>query len=125
MPCVSGMDTGARHGKRFRIGVVGDGIDRISIGGTQETRRVIVQSDGKIVVGGYSWVTNDNYYEFAVARYDGSGTLDNSFSGDGKVTLHDFVDDLDDYGYAMTFAADGHILVGGQSSGDLTLGEFD
>lgn len=45
---------------------------------------VVIQADGKIVVGGYS--SNSGAEDFAVARFNSSGSLDNSFSGDGKVT---------------------------------------
>ena len=41
---------------------------------------VVIQPDGKIVAGGFS---NDR---FAVARYNQNGTLDSTFSGDGKAT---------------------------------------
>ena len=45
---------------------------------------VIVQPDGRIVVGGRSFGEGD-YARFLLARYLPDGTLDNSFSGDGVV----------------------------------------
>jgi len=45
-----------------------------------------IQSDGKIIVGG--WAENENnfnFYNFALARYNSNGTLDNSFGTNGKV----------------------------------------
>lgn len=46
---------------------------------TSDAEGIAAQGD-KIVVAGYS------NYEFAVARYNYDGSLDNSFSGDGKLT---------------------------------------
>ena len=45
---------------------------------------VSVQDDGKLLVAGYSFNGTDN--DFAVVRYNTDGTLDTSFSGDGKLT---------------------------------------
>ena len=44
---------------------------------------VAVQSDGKIVVAGYSY--NGSNYDFALVRYKANGSLDTSFNGTGKV----------------------------------------
>ncbi|MBK9763754.1 MAG: hypothetical protein IPO87_10410 [Flavobacteriales bacterium] len=45
---------------------------------------VAVQLDGRIVVAGNT--DNGSDRDFALARYNMDGTVDNSFSGDGKVT---------------------------------------
>ena len=45
---------------------------------------VALQSDGRIVVAGYSRPTSN--YDFTVARYTSSGTLDSSFGTNGIVT---------------------------------------
>ena len=45
---------------------------------------VVLQSDGKIVVAGFSEDGSSNY-AFAIARYDTDGTLDNSFGSGGEV----------------------------------------
>lgn len=44
---------------------------------------IAMQPDGKIVAGGYS--ADGPTYDFALARYNSNGTLDNSFSTDGGV----------------------------------------
>jgi len=50
---------------------------------------VALQSDGKIVVGGYGYQSAFNVgHEFAVARYNLDGTLDTSFNNTGKLTLN-------------------------------------
>ncbi|MDH3379700.1 MAG: hypothetical protein OEQ39_22475 [Gammaproteobacteria bacterium] len=57
-------------------------ITSFNIGG-QTAFALVVQTDGKILIGGTS-VTNLN--EFALLRVNADGSLDNSFDGDGKVT---------------------------------------
>jgi uncharacterized delta-60 repeat protein len=47
-----------------------------------------VQSDGKIVVCGYSYNGTDN--DFALLRYNSNGTLDTGFGNAGKVTTNWF-----------------------------------
>jgi uncharacterized delta-60 repeat protein len=47
-------------------------------------RAIAIQADGKILVAGCSY--NGAMYDFAIVRYLPNGALDNTFSGDGKVT---------------------------------------
>ncbi|MDP6976627.1 MAG: fibronectin type III domain-containing protein [Acidimicrobiales bacterium] len=71
---------------------------------------VAIQSDGKIVVvgaSGYGGVNPD----FGVVRLDTDGSLDTSFSGDGKVSLG--VGSGTDYAFALDVASDGDIVVVG------------
>ncbi|MCP4127705.1 MAG: hypothetical protein GY753_11655, partial [Gammaproteobacteria bacterium] len=70
-----------------------------------------VQSDGKIVVGGYSYNGSDN--DFAVVRYNSDGLLDTSFGTGGKVTTP--VGSSNDSGYATRIQPDGKIVVTGES----------
>jgi uncharacterized delta-60 repeat protein len=72
---------------------------------------VAIQTDGKIVVAGGS--DNGSDYDFALARYNSDGNLDNSFDTDGKVTT-DFNSD-NDCGYAVAIQTDGKIVVAGES----------
>ena len=72
---------------------------------------VALQADGKIVVAGYRRVADVGVeYDFAVVRYRTDGSLDPSFSGDGKLTL-----DLGGYNAvsAVAIQADGKILLTG------------
>ncbi len=77
--------------------------------GNDRGNSVAIQPDGKIVVAGSS--VNDNNYDFALARYNTDGTLDNSFNGDGKVTT-DFGSGADQ-GYSVAIQPDGKIIVAG------------
>ncbi len=68
-------------------------IDNGSLGG------IAIQSDGKIVIGGYM-VNSHGDYDFAVYRLKSNGALDPTFNGDGKVNIgfgsgrNDYVEDL-------------------------------
>ncbi len=68
----------------------------------------MVQPDGKIILGGV--ITTGSNTNFAILRLNSDGTLDNSFSGDGKFTL-----DLRPTEYLMSFAIrpDGKIVCAG------------
>ena len=82
---------------------------------------VALQADGKIVVAGYSdqGVTG---FDFAVARLNDTGSLDNSFGSGGKQTI-DF--DLgSDSGFGVALQADGKILVAGVSYREATGYDF-
>lgn len=61
------------------------GIVSTDISGSSEgANAVSIQSDGKIVVAGYSG--NEPNFSFAVVRYNANGSLDTKFDGDGIVT---------------------------------------
>ncbi|MES2353834.1 MAG: delta-60 repeat domain-containing protein [Pseudomonadota bacterium] len=53
-----------------------------------EARAVAIQSNGKIVAAGNAFNSSTGNYDFALARYDKNGNLDNSFGNNGKVTTH-------------------------------------
>ncbi|MEO2155976.1 MAG: delta-60 repeat domain-containing protein, partial [Acidimicrobiales bacterium] len=65
----------------------GDGITVTNFGGTEEATEVIVASDGKILLGGYTDAAGNQ--DFALVRYTSTGVLDTTFSSDGVAT-HDF-----------------------------------
>ena len=96
-----------------------DGDGRVTtdfIGGAEDGQSMVVQHDGKIIVVGRS------RKNFALARYNSDGTLDNSFSRDGKQTTH-FA-----HGAASARAAavrpDGKILVAGRSGKAFALARY-
>ncbi len=79
-------------------------------GGYDIGNSVAIQSDGKIVVAGFSSIgTND--YNVALVRYTTNGSLDNTFDADGKVTT-DFGSQYD-YGNSVVIQSDGKIIVAG------------
>ncbi|MEJ7594982.1 MAG: delta-60 repeat domain-containing protein [Planctomycetaceae bacterium] len=77
---------------------------------------VAIQPDGKIVVAGTvrTIINQTSNTEFAVIRLNPDGSLDQSFSGDGRVSTA-----LNGYGVARTIAiqSDGRIVVGGDGMG--------
>jgi len=90
---------------------------------------VIVQPDGKILLGGYSDLSYPS--SFALLRYNSNGTLDNSFGTGGKVTTYfgaggSSGNDLDwDQAYGIALQTDGKIiLTGGSYLGSNGYGTF-
>src|SRR3972149_5150297 len=70
-----------------------------------------LESDARIVVAGWSW--NGFNSDFAVVRYNADGSLDTSFSGDGKATTA--VGSGTDEGRPVALQPDGKIVVAGYS----------
>ena len=100
----------------------GDGklTDSLIQGDTHYTSTAI-ESDGKIVAAGYTW--NGTNYDFAIARYNTNGTLDSTFSHDGKQTT-DF-GSTDDEANAMVIQADGKILLAGSAGNNFGLARYN
>jgi uncharacterized delta-60 repeat protein len=73
---------------------------------------VVLQSDGKIVVAGYS--SNGSDYVFAVVRYNIDGSLDTTFDTDGKVTTA--IGSGTDVAYSVVLQSDGKIVAAGYSN---------
>ncbi|MGD9562114.1 MAG: PxKF domain-containing protein [Pyrinomonadaceae bacterium] len=78
---------------------------------SDQARSVALQADGKIVAAGYSF--NGTNTDFALVRYNPNGSLDLSFSGDGKVTTA--VLGSDDFALSIAVQPDGKILTAGYS----------
>ena len=80
--------------------------------GNDVARGVALQPDGKVVVAGYC--SNGTTYDFCLARYLASGTLDLSFNGSGTVITPIGVGD--DYAISLALQPDGKIIVAGVCS---------
>lgn len=85
------------------------GLATTALGGDDFAEALALQGDGKIVVVG--WSGSSTVFDFGVARYTSSGSLDPRFGGDGKLTL-DFSGGSDTAN-AVVIQPDGKILVGG------------
>jgi uncharacterized delta-60 repeat protein len=81
---------------------------------SDSVQNLVIQPDGKIVAAGIAGSGGSNP-QFALARYAPDGTLDASFSGDGKVTT-DFTPGYD-RGWDVGLQTDGKILVAGDAAG--------
>jgi uncharacterized delta-60 repeat protein len=77
------------------------------------------QSDGKIVAVGASVVNPAQQSDFALARYNSNGSLDNSFGAGGKV-ITDFGGDDD--ALSVAIQSDGKIVAVGGTCSNSTLG---
>jgi uncharacterized delta-60 repeat protein len=90
------------------------GMATVDIGGGWDLgSSVAIQSNGKIVVGGNSWNSSTNSYDFAVVRFDEQGKLDQSWNGTGFVTTP-VNGDVSFPRLAIQF--DGKILIAGNQS---------
>lgn len=91
---------------------------RSSIGaGYDVPSSVVVQADGKIVIGGRSH--NGSNKDMALVRYKADGTFDSSFDGDEKLFLdfggNDYLNDVviqSDGAFVVTGSIGGHLAVG-------------
>ncbi|MFN0315288.1 MAG: putative Ig domain-containing protein [Burkholderiales bacterium] len=96
------------------FGIGGSGKVITSIGtGEDRITGITVQPDGKLLVAGLTAVSGTNY-DFALARYNANGTLDTSFSVDGKQTVPFSVGSAD-FANSVTLQADGKIVLAGSS----------
>jgi len=87
-----------------------------AFGVSAQADSVAVQSDGKIVVGGYANI--DGGYNFELVRYNSDGTLDNGFGTGGKLTT-DFGLSTQGFSFAqansLALQKDGKIILAGQA----------
>lgn len=78
-----------------------------------EATAILLQTDGKIVLGGSANSSLNPSKDFALARYDADGTLDATFGPDGAGTVTtDFYGNAD-FIYALAAQADGSIVAAG------------
>jgi uncharacterized delta-60 repeat protein len=75
---------------------------------------IAIQTDGKIVLAGQAYGGEGTTIDFALARYNTDGSLDNNFGVNGKQTtdiLH-----YADYAFAIAIQSNNKIVVAGQAS---------
>ena len=90
-----------------------DGIATTKIGSTSDyAYSAAIQGDGKIVAAGYA--EDRNKFEFALARYNTDGTLDNSFGNIG--TLLNQTSISNDFAHSVAVQNDGKIVAAGFAS---------
>jgi uncharacterized delta-60 repeat protein len=89
-----------------------DGMVTTAVGSSTDIgRTMVIQSDGKIIVGGDS--NNGSNNDFALARYNSDGTLDTDFSSDGKLTTA--IGSGSEYGFSVAIQTDSKLLLAGYS----------
>lgn len=79
-----------------------------------------LQPDGKIVLGGFAFSSLTGFTEFAAARLNMAGTLDNSFHGDGMATIT--VSGNADQSRTLLLQPDGKIWLGGYAHSNINGG---
>jgi uncharacterized delta-60 repeat protein len=99
----------------------GDGKLLTDFGDKDTAFSVAVQADGKVIAAGDSFA-GPNSIDFALARYNPDGSLDPTFSGDGKV--------LTDFGGSssagdVTIQADGKIVAAGSAGDSFALARYN
>ena len=92
----------------------GNGKAAVSFGGDDNAYAVSIQSNGKIIVAGTT-EPNGNDENFALARLNTNGTLDNSFGTGGK-TITDFGGY--DYAFGSAITPGGKVVLAGLSITD-------
>jgi uncharacterized delta-60 repeat protein len=101
----------------------GDGFttfDFRGVGGRDEIWDLVQQPDGKIVAAGWAEDGAGAASRFAIARFRVNGTLDTSFSGDGKLLVK-FRGYDSSFGSTLALQDDGKILVGGGTGDDASI----
>jgi len=73
-----------------------------------------LQTDGKLVVGGYYKKNDRTPHQFAVARYNSDGTLDSAFGQAGKAMTRLGLGDA--YSFGIAIQSNGRIVLAGYSS---------
>ena len=89
------------------------GVVTTDSGGTERAYGVAIDNEGRVVVAGHAGGTGN---DFAVARYNVDGTLDETFGDGGKVTTE--VVGQADFAHTVALQPDGAIVVGGRAAPD-------
>lgn len=99
------------------FGIDGRVIKRIGSGSAGATSRVMLQSDGKIVVAG------DDYYNFYTFRFLPNGEPDTTFNKSGEISF----ENNKGFCNGATFQPDGKIILGGtvNNSKKIIVGRID
>ncbi|HEV7298867.1 MAG TPA: carbohydrate-binding protein [Tepidisphaeraceae bacterium] len=101
----------------------GDGLAYVDLRDDDYATAVALTPQGKIVVGGFTTSTFDVGTDFAIVRLNANGTLDTSFSDDGKRTWH--VGTINDHVADIALQADGKVLLVGSVTPSVTIRQTD
>ena len=92
----------------------GDGTVWTDIAGDSDyLNAMVIQPDGKIVVGGSTRDDDEQRFRFALVRYNVDGSLDTSFDGDGKVVTTIVTGQNSDEITGLAIQGDGKIVAAG------------
>jgi uncharacterized delta-60 repeat protein len=104
-PAIDVLDTSFNSPNGFIIQPIGYSLDW--------GNSLAIQSDGKILLGGYCQGASNP--DFCIARFNSNGTLDTSFGTNGKVIqpIGSYLDE----GHSLAIQSNGKILLGGYCQG--------
>ncbi len=109
--------------KRYRSDGTADttfgsgGLARVDFNGrADDAAAILVQPDGKIVMGGTAITANGLGGDFAIARLGSNGSLDTGFGTSGKVSTN--IGGNGDSAAAMALHSDGSIVLVGRAASD-------
>ena len=101
-----------------------NGIKTISAAvGPSKAFAVAIQSDGKIVIGGFSIPGLLGNYDFIAIRLSTNGSLDNTFGSGGKAMISMSSDN--DICYSMKLQPDGKIVLAGAAGADFAIARLN
>jgi len=108
----------------LNTGFNGDGraTTDMAAGSVDVAYALAVQQDGKVVAAGGAGTGTGTAADFALVRYNTNGTLDTTFSGDGKLTT-DFSGG-EDAAYGLAVQANGRIVAAGQAAGHFAISRY-
>lgn len=84
---------------------------------------LVLQDDGKIVVGGWAATGGTPFWRFGLVRFTSSGSLDSTFGSGGKVTHDAFGKAAGDY--ALALQSDGKIVATGYGFSDIATARYN
>lgn len=87
-------------------------------------RTLKIQTDGKIVVGGHVYSSNNDFDEFAIARYNTNGSLDVTFGTGGQVATS-FGIGTKNWINSIQLQNNGKIVAGGFSNNFFALARYN
>lgn len=93
-----------------------NGIVRVSFSDNEEAFSSVLQSDGKLVVAGYSYISSDQSKDFLLLRFNQNGTLDDTFGSGGRINT-DFLNNDDDIAFGIARQTDGKLVAAGFTQG--------
>jgi uncharacterized delta-60 repeat protein len=105
----------------------GNGSGYVYISGDNYGQSLAIQSNGKILLGGYCYNNSSGNRNFCIARFNSNGTLDTTFGYSGKIIQS--IGSYGDYGQSLAIQPDGKILLGGKcynrSNSDFCIARFN
>ena len=92
-------------------------------GKSAAARTLKIQNDGKIIVGGHVYTVGIDWDEFALARYNPDGSLDNTFGTSGQLTTS-FGAGTRNWINSIQLQPDGKIVAGGFSNNQFAIARY-